>query len=229
MMMPVSRPSIVIIPNLRARVRKSMYGIPAMSGRIPQMAAMRMGMNPRHATANTTTKYIAVKIPTLMRPFPVNLPPVFDVEADVFPVIFMCESFPLRLFGYRAFYEVSHMQQQSILMDTRRAATPSGHACSKKPCAAWTTTSWNVWPSCFRLIKQSIFGNVSAAQRDDIVAKLPWGMDAVYGAQDSYLSDGEVRCLMLACAILKDAEVVVLDEAIRAIRSTTSRGMRAFS
>lgn len=40
---------------------------------------------------------------------------------------------------------------------------------------------------------------------------------------------GEVRCLMLACAILKDAEVVVLDETILAIRSTTSRGTRAFS
>ena len=56
MMMPMSRPSIVIIPNLRARVRKSMYGMPAKSGTIPQIAAMRMGMNPRHATANTTTK-----------------------------------------------------------------------------------------------------------------------------------------------------------------------------
>ena len=56
MMMPMSRPSIVIIPNLRARVRKSMYGMPATSGTIPQIAAMRMGMNPKHATANTTTK-----------------------------------------------------------------------------------------------------------------------------------------------------------------------------
>ena len=133
MMMPVSRPSIVIIPNLRARVRKSMYGIPAMSGMIPQMAAMRMGMNPRHATANTTMKYIAVKMPTLMRSFPVSLPPVFDVEADAFPVVFMCESFPVRLFSRRAFYEVSHIQQQSILANTHRAATPNSRACSKRP------------------------------------------------------------------------------------------------
>ena len=42
-----------------------------------------------HATANTTTKYIAVKMPTLMGSFPVSLPPIFDVEADAFPAIFM--------------------------------------------------------------------------------------------------------------------------------------------
>lgn len=90
-------------------------------------------MNPRHATANTTTKYIAVKMPTLMRSFPVSLPPVFDVEADAFPVVFMCEPFPVRLFSRRAFYEVSYIQQQSILANTHRAATPNSRACSKRP------------------------------------------------------------------------------------------------
>ena len=90
-------------------------------------------MNPRHATANTTTKYIAVKTPTLMRSFPVSLPPVFDVEADAFPVVFMCEPFPVRLFSRRAFYEVSYIQQQSILANTHRAATPNSRACSKRP------------------------------------------------------------------------------------------------
>ena len=90
-------------------------------------------MNPRHATANTTTKYIAVKMPTLMRSFPVSLPPVFDVEADAFPVVFMCESFPVRLFSRRAFYEVSHIQQYSILANTHRVATPKSRACSKRP------------------------------------------------------------------------------------------------
>ena len=80
-----------------------------------------------------------------------------------------------------------------------------------------------------RLFKQSIFENVRAArpdasreevraalhaaQCDDIIAKLPRGMDSVYGAQGAYLSGGEVQRLMLARAILKDADVVVLDEA----------------
>ena len=86
-----------------------------------------------HATANTTTKHIAVKMPTLMRSFPVSFPPIFDVEADAFPAIFMCESLPVRLFGRRVFYEVSRMQQQSNLANTHRAATPNCRACSKRP------------------------------------------------------------------------------------------------
>ena len=86
-----------------------------------------------HATANTTTKYIAVKMPTLMRSFPVSLPPVFRRGSGCVPAIFMCESLPVLLFGRRVFYEVSHMQQQSNLANTHRAATPNGRACSKRP------------------------------------------------------------------------------------------------
>ena len=80
-----------------------------------------------------------------------------------------------------------------------------------------------------RLFKQSVFENVlagrpsatraevlaalSAAQCDDIVAKLPQGVDTVVGAQGVYLSGGERQRIALARAILKDAPVVVLDEA----------------
>lgn len=80
-----------------------------------------------------------------------------------------------------------------------------------------------------RLFRQTILENVraarptasreeamaalSAAQCDDIIAKLPNGIDTVYGAKGAYLSGGEVQRLMLARAILKDAPVVVLDEA----------------
>ena len=80
-----------------------------------------------------------------------------------------------------------------------------------------------------RLFKQSVLENVraarpeatreevlaalSAAQCDDIVEKLPQGIDTVVGADGVYLSGGEVQRLMLARAILKDAPVVVLDEA----------------
>lgn len=79
-----------------------------------------------------------------------------------------------------------------------------------------------------RLFKQSILENVRAsrpdatreevlealhaAQCDDIIAKLPEGIDTVYGA-NVYLSGGEVQRLMLARAILKQADIVVLDEA----------------
>ncbi len=80
-----------------------------------------------------------------------------------------------------------------------------------------------------RLFKCSIFENVRAARPDasreevlsalhaaqckDIVAKLPDGIDTVYGASGVHLSGGEVQRLMLARAILKQADVVVLDEA----------------
>ena len=80
-----------------------------------------------------------------------------------------------------------------------------------------------------RLFRQSVLDNVraarpgatreevaralTAAQCDDIVEKLPNGIDAVCGAEGTYLSGGEVQRLMLARAILKDAPIVVLDEA----------------
>ncbi len=52
-----------------------------------------------------------------------------------------------------------------------------------------------------------------AAQCDDIVAKLPQGIDTKLGRGGAYLSGGEVQRVALARAILKDAPIVVLDEA----------------
>lgn len=54
---------------------------------------------------------------------------------------------------------------------------------------------------------------LAAAQCDDIVAKLPHGIDTMLGAGGAYLSGGEVQRVALARAILKDAPIVVLDEA----------------
>ena len=80
-----------------------------------------------------------------------------------------------------------------------------------------------------RLFKASILDNVraarpeatreqalealAAAQCDDILAKLPDGADTVIGAKGTYLSGGEQQRVALARAILKDAPIVVLDEA----------------
>lgn len=52
-----------------------------------------------------------------------------------------------------------------------------------------------------------------AAQCDDIVAKLPDGLDTMLGTGGAYLSGGEVQRVALARAILKNAPIVVLDEA----------------
>lgn len=54
---------------------------------------------------------------------------------------------------------------------------------------------------------------LAAAQCDDIVAKLPQGINTMLGPGGAYLSGGEVQRVALARAILKDAPIVVLDEA----------------
>lgn len=51
------------------------------------------------------------------------------------------------------------------------------------------------------------------AQCGDIVAKLPNGIDTVIGADGVYLSGGEQQRIAIARLILKDAPIVVLDEA----------------
>lgn len=54
---------------------------------------------------------------------------------------------------------------------------------------------------------------LAAAQCDDIVAKLPDGVATMLGTGGAYLSGGEVQRVALARAILKNAPIVVLDEA----------------
>ncbi len=54
---------------------------------------------------------------------------------------------------------------------------------------------------------------LSAAQCDDILAKLPDGINTMIGTEGTYLSGGEQQRVALARAILKDAPIVVLDEA----------------
>jgi ATP-binding cassette subfamily B protein len=61
--------------------------------------------------------------------------------------------------------------------------------------------------------REAVQAALSAAQCDDILAKLPDGMDTVIGTQGTYLSGGEQQRVALARAILKDAPIVVLDEA----------------
>ena len=79
------------------------------------------------------------------------------------------------------------------------------------------------------LFKDSIFNNVaigrkgttreevlkalSLAQCDDIIAELPQGIDTVIGSEGTYLSGGQQQRIALARAILKDAPIIILDEA----------------
>ena len=61
--------------------------------------------------------------------------------------------------------------------------------------------------------REEVLSAAHAAQCDDILEKLPHGLDTVVGTKGVYLSGGEQQRIALARAILKDAPIVVLDEA----------------
>ncbi len=61
--------------------------------------------------------------------------------------------------------------------------------------------------------RQEILRALHLAQCDDILEKLPNGADTVIGTKGVYLSGGEMQRIALARAILKDAPIVLLDEA----------------
>lgn len=61
--------------------------------------------------------------------------------------------------------------------------------------------------------RKEIMEALRQAQCEDILEKLPNGVDSAIGAKGVYLSGGEMQRIALARAILKDAPIVLLDEA----------------
>ena len=61
--------------------------------------------------------------------------------------------------------------------------------------------------------REEVLSAARAAQCGDILEKLPQGLDTVVGSKWIYLSGGEGQRIALARAILKDAPIVILDEA----------------
>lgn len=61
--------------------------------------------------------------------------------------------------------------------------------------------------------RQEAFRALEAAQCMDIIEKLPQGIDTVIGTKGVYLSGGEQQRIAIARVMLKDAPIVILDEA----------------
>ena len=80
-----------------------------------------------------------------------------------------------------------------------------------------------------KLLKMSILENVRMGRKDasreevmkalenaqcmDIIEKLPQGIDTVIGSKGTYVSGGEAQRISIARAMLKDAPILILDEA----------------
>ena len=62
-------------------------------------------------------------------------------------------------------------------------------------------------------IKSEVMQALKEAQCEDIIAKLPDGIDTVIGSSGTYVSGGEVQRLSIARAMLKNAPILILDEA----------------
>lgn len=60
---------------------------------------------------------------------------------------------------------------------------------------------------------EEVLKAAKAAQCEEIFSKLPNGINTVVGTKGTYLSGGETQRIALARAILKDSDIIVLDEA----------------
>ncbi len=61
--------------------------------------------------------------------------------------------------------------------------------------------------------REEVLQAAHLAQCDDILEKFPQGIDTVVGSKGIYLSGGETQRIAIARAILKNAPIIVLDEA----------------
>ena len=61
--------------------------------------------------------------------------------------------------------------------------------------------------------REEVLLAAKAAQCDEIIDRLPEGLDTIVGNGGTYLSGGENQRVALARAILKDAPIIILDEA----------------
>ena len=61
--------------------------------------------------------------------------------------------------------------------------------------------------------REEVVKALKNAQCEDIIAKLPDGIDTVIGSKGTYLSGGEAQRISIARAMIKNAPILILDEA----------------
>jgi len=69
--------------------------------------------------------------------------------------------------------------------------------------------------------RDEIMKALEMAQCNDIIEKLPNGIDTMFGSKGVYLSGGEVQRIAIARAFLKNSPIVLLDESTASIDPET--------
>ena len=71
--------------------------------------------------------------------------------------------------------------------------------------------------------EQQLADAVCAAQLDDVIARLPHGLDTSVGEHGAKLSGGQRQRITIARAIIRNPKVIIFDEATSALDSVTER------
>lgn len=75
--------------------------------------------------------------------------------------------------------------------------------------------------------EEQLAAAVHAAQLDDVIAKLPHGLDTSVGEHGAKLSGGQRQRISIARAIIRNPKVIIFDEATSALDSVTEREIQA--
>jgi len=78
-----------------------------------------------------------------------------------------------------------------------------------------------------RVDEARLAGAIRAAHLDDVVARLPEGVDTMIGENGMRLSGGQRQRVAIARAIYKDAPILILDEATSALDNESERAVQS--